>query len=357
MSADGWAQLVDGLREAGERLDELVAQLDPTDRADGRRALVRALNNLLGRVEIDRDTPELAAFNGWREKFFMDNPNYRYWITDVRDDSGYQISGNIGDSVYQSITVYASSSVANAKAVARIDSDAMAIDTDGNFSVTLSPTASESPAALQLPEGSSSVWVRYVNDLVSPARSGYCRIDPLGAPGPPSDVDPTQIDAQLARVGKFLAQIPLAFGLATSTELEAPNTVRQWTAMSGGAAFTEPGIHYLRGGWQLGADEALLIEGPVIACRHWNIVLYNRFLNSLDYRRHVVSHTGATASLRDGRFGFVLAHEDPLVPGYDWLGAQGRRFGLFVMRFLQPESEPVLPAVRLVKLADLAGAG
>jgi hypothetical protein len=353
MSADGWAQLVDGLREAGVRLDELVAQLDPTDQADGRRALVRALNNLLGRVEIDRDTPELAAFNGWREKFFMDNPNYRYWITDVRDDSSYQITGNIGDSVYQSITVYAGSSVANAKAVARIDSDAMAADDAGNFSVTLSPKPSASPAALQLPEGSSSVWVRYVNDVVSPARPGYCRIDGLGPQGPPSGGDPAPLDAQLARVGKFLAQVPLVFGMATSTEAEAPNTVRQWTAMSGGAAFTEPGIHYLRGGWQLAADEALLIEGPVVECRHWNIVLYNRFLNSLDYRQHVVSHTGATAALREGRFGFVLAHEDPVVPGYDWLGTQGRTFGLFVMRFLQPESEPVLPTVRLVKVDDL----
>lgn len=353
MSADGWAQLVDGLREAGVRLEELVAQLDPTDQADGRRALVRALNNLLGRVEIDRDAPELAAFNGWREKFFMDNPNYRYWITDIRDDATYQIAGNIGDSVYQSITIYSGSSVANAKAVARIDSDAMATGADGNFSVTVSPTASESPAALQLPEGSSSVWVRYVHDVVSPARPGHCHIDTLSAP---SGVDPAQLDGQLARLGKFFAQIPLVFGMSTSAEAEAPNTVRHWTAMSGGAAFTEPGIHYLRGGWQLAADEALLIEGPVVPCRHWNIVLYNRFLNSLDYRRHVVSHTGATAVLRDGRFGFVLAHEDPLVTGYDWLGTQERRFGLFVMRFLQAESEPMLPTVRLVKLAHLAGA-
>jgi hypothetical protein len=353
MSADGWTQLVDGLREAGVRLEELVAQLDPTDRADGRRALVRALHNLLGRLEIDRDAPELVSFNGWREKFFMDNPNYRYWITDIRGDVAYQITGNIGESVYQSITVYAGSSVANAKAVARIDSDTMATDTDGNFSVTLSPAASESPAALQLPEGSSSVWVRYVHDLVSPARPGYCWIDALGAQSAPSGADPSQLDDQLARVGKFLAQVPLVFGMATSTETETPNTVRHWTAMSGGAAFTEPGIHYLRGGWQLAADEALLIEGPVVACRHWNILLYNRFLNSLDYRQHVVSHTGATAALRDGHFGFVLAHEDPLVPSYDWLGTQGRRFGLFVMRFLQPASEPALPAVRLVKLADL----
>ena len=73
MSTDGWAQLADGVRKAAAQIDRLA----PQDHADGHRALLRALNNRLSRIENDGGPPELEPFNGWREKFFMDNPNYR----------------------------------------------------------------------------------------------------------------------------------------------------------------------------------------------------------------------------------------------------------------------------------------
>jgi hypothetical protein len=123
--------------------------------------------------------------------------------------------------------------------------------------------------------------------------------------------------------------------------------------MTGGAVYTEPGIHYVRGGWQLAEDEALVIEGEVPRCRYWNVLLYSRFLNSLDHRHRRVSATGATATLTGARYRFVLAARDPVLAGADWLDTEGRPFGIVVMRFLQPDSEPKLPAARKVRLADL----
>src|SRR3546814_9900635 len=72
-----WADLVDSLRDAGERLVAQTAELSEMERADALRALLRGLNNQLGRFEVDRERPELVAFNGWREKMFMDNPDFR----------------------------------------------------------------------------------------------------------------------------------------------------------------------------------------------------------------------------------------------------------------------------------------
>jgi hypothetical protein len=121
--------------------------------------------------------------------------------------------------------------------------------------------------------------------------------------------------------------------------------------MTGGAVYTEPGIFYLRGGWQLEDGEALVIEGEAPRCRYWNILLYSRFLNSLDHRHRRVSATGVTARVVDGRYRFVLAARDPRMASADWLDTEGRPFGIAVMRFLQPDSEPKLPAVRKVRLA------
>lgn len=353
-ATDGWQDFVAGLFAAGRDIDLAAAQLDPAERADARLALLRALNNLLGRFEIDRETPELVPFNGWREKFFMDNPDYRYWITDIRDDGEYRIVGNIGDSVYQSITVYAGTNIATTTAVARIDGDELAVDADGNFEMSLSRGAAGQGTWLELPPGSTSVWVRYIHDRSSPAQPGWCRIETPGKNGAAPVGDSARIERDLSRLGSFVAQIPRLLDLAVATDMKSPNSVRHWTAMTGGAAFTEPGIHYLRGAWQLGADEGLLIEGQLAPCRHWNIVLYSRFLNSLDYRHRIISRTAATSSIVDGRFRFVLAARDPHADGYDWLDTEGRRFGLFVMRFLHPESPPELPIVRCVALDALA---
>lgn len=348
MTNDGFRRLVDGLSAAAADIDAATTDFDAIDRTDARLALLRALNNQLGRLEVDGDAPELMPFNGWRQKFFMDNPDYRYWITDVRDDADYRITGEVGDSVYQSITVYAGANIATTTAVARLDTDDLGVDTDGCFAVALSRNSSELP----LPEGSTSVWVRYIHNRVDPVRPGSCRIEKSGQQPPRVSAD--RLDRDLSRLGAFLGQLPKLLGFAVAADLETPNSVRHWSAMAGGAAFTEPGIHYLRGAWQLEPNEALVVEGPLVTCRHWNIVLYNRFLNSLDYRHHVVSRTSVSSSINDGRFRFVLADRDPQQPGYDWLDTTGRRFGLFVMRFLQPDSEPDLPTARRVAIDDLA---
>src|SRR5687767_14346897 len=75
-----WAALVDALQTAGQQLAADTAELDEHERADGFRALIRALHNQLARFEADPERPELLPFNGWRQKFFMDNPDFRYWV-------------------------------------------------------------------------------------------------------------------------------------------------------------------------------------------------------------------------------------------------------------------------------------
>jgi hypothetical protein len=122
--------------------------------------------------------------------------------------------------------------------------------------------------------------------------------------------------------------------------------------MQGGAVYTEPGIHYQRGAWRLEPGQALVIEGSAVAARHWSVLLYSRFLNTLDYRNRQVSLTGSrVAAGAHGRFRIVIAGEDPGTA--NWLDTEGRPFGIFVIRWLQPERPPELPATRLVSLADL----
>ena len=348
-----WASFVEGLRLAGERLAANVAGLDPMEQADGYRALLRALNNQLGRFEVDRERPELVPFNGWREKMLMDNPDFRYWVADVRDDRRYRITGAMGDAIYQSVTAYTASGTIDASAAARIDSDALTVDADGCFEITISRDAPPSGGDwLPLPKGASALWVRQFHHDAANERLGWCRIDPIDETDLPPAIDPDRFGRRLERLGGVIATFPAIFKGSIRDDVAQPNAIRHWSEMAGGAAFTEPDIHYLRGSWQLEDDEALVIEGEAVPCRYWNVLLYSRFLNSLDYRARAVSRTSGTARLVDGRYWIAIAGRDPGGP-MDWLDTEGRPLGMFVFRFLQPERVPDLPSVRRCRLADL----
>jgi hypothetical protein len=350
--ADAWRAFVAGLGEAGERLARRTERLSREEQADGFRALVRALHNQLGRFEVDRELPELVPFNGWRQKFFMDNPDFLYWVADIRPDRRYLVRGTRGDAVFLSLTAYAASGIVDASAAARLDSDSLAFDDSGRFAVTLSAERPASGDWLQLPEAASAVWVRQFYDDVRRDSLGTCAIEPLDGGPPPPFIEPDRFARHLARLGAALAGVANVFGAVERDERPRANQVRHWSEMRSGAAFTEPGIHYLRGAWELGPDEALVLDGESVPCRYWNVLLYSRFLNSLDYRHRTVSLTGSRIPLRDGRYRLVLAARDPGVSG--WLDTEGRPFGLFVLRWLKPERTPQLPRLRVLHRDEVA---
>jgi hypothetical protein len=350
---EAWAAFVDGLREAGATLAEGTAGLDEVERADGFRALVRALHNQLARFEVDRERPELIPFNGRRQKFFMDNPDFRYWVADVRDDRRYVITGGRGAAAFVSITAYAGTATTDAGAMARLDADQLTFDAGGCFRVVVGGDRPAEGDWLPLPEGANALWVRHFHGDVRTDDLGWCEIAPLDEPPAPPVIDPGRFAHQLRRLGSTMAFVPGVFAHAAKADLAQVNEIRHWSEMTGGAVYTEPGISYLRGGWELGPGEALVVEGPVVPCRYWNVLLHSRFLNSLDHRSRPVSLTGATATVRDGRYRLVLAGEDPGEGAFDWLDTEGRPFGIVVFRWLHAESEPEVPTVTRCRLDEL----
>lgn len=350
--ADAWRAFVAGLGAAGERLARETAALSPSEQADGYRALLRALHNQLGRLEIDRESPELTPFNGWRQKLLMDNPDVLYWVADLRADRRYRVTGTRGDAAVVSLTAYAATGLARAEATSRLDDESLRWDAQGRFEVTVGGERPASGDWLALPDGASTLWVRQFYDDVHHDALGSCAIEPLDGGPPPPFVEPERLARRLARIGPTLSSVVSVWAAAGAEESERPNQVRHWSEMQGGAAFTEPGIHYLRGAWRLEPGQALVLDGPTVACRHWSALLYSRFLNSLDHRHRRVSITGARLAPRHGRYRLVLAAEDPGAPG--WLDTEGRRFGIFVLRFLRPEQTPTLPEPRVVPLAEVA---
>lgn len=348
---EAWRQFVGGLAEAGRRMEEGAAALSPDERADEVRALVRALNNQLGRLEVDDARPELAPFNLWRQKFYMDNPDCLYWVAEIAAGGRYRIDGVARHAAFMSINVYAGQGL-EAQTVARITSDELQCDADGRFSLTLGGRPSEAEGQwLSIPEGANMVWVRQFYDDPA-AMDGDCALIRLDPTPPPPIIEAARFSRRLKNMGLTLDRASKVLAHSASHELDAPNAVREWAEMQGGAVYTEPGIHYQRGAWKLEPGQALVVEGQVVDARHYSVLLYSRFLNSLDYRNRQVSIAGPRLATSDeGRFRIVIAATDPGVA--NWLDTEGRPYGIFVLRWLQPKAAPVLPVCRVVPIAEL----
>lgn len=352
-----WEALIDGMKRAEQSMIEQTRDLSDAERADGYRALVRALMNQLGRFEVDRASPELVPYNGWREKFFMDNPDFLYWVADIDDGHRYRIRGQVGDAKHTSITAYSAQGLADAKASARLDHDSLDLDAEGRFDVVAARERPESGTWLPLPEGANSIWVRGFYEDVYEDRHGSVTIEPLDAREPPPFIEAERFAHRLNRLGRGMAGAAKGMAAAAAVDLARPNEVRVWEEMQGGAVFTEPEIFYQRGAWQLEAGQALVMDIQPVACRYWNAILYSRFLNSLDHRHRPVSLTGGRAKLReDGTVRIVLAATQPGVDAsgpINWLDTEGRPFGIFVLRWLKPDHPPELPKLRVVDLETL----
>jgi len=350
---EAWKKFTDGLREAGKQMDAYTAEFDPVERADGFRAISRVLAANLEKLEADGQIPEVVRDNTPNHKWFMDNPDGLYWHAVIDPKQSYRIKGNLGEACYTSITVYKRGAQWFQTGVsASIDDSELMPNDDGEFELSMGGDRPVSGAWLPLEDGAWLLWIRQFFEDVHNDKPGWFSIEDQDPINPPV-IEPERFAKRLGVMGEMVKQITaLTIFQARNEAKQAPNQVRRWEEMQAGAVYTLAGTDYMRGSWRLAPGQALVIEGKATPCKHWNVVLYSRFLNSLEHRRRPVSLTGSRIKTGpDGSYRLVIAHADPGVP--NWLDTEGREFGMFVIRWLFPEGDTVVPTTRVAKLDEL----
>ena len=113
------------------------------------------------------------------------------------------------------------------------------------------------------------------------------------------------------------------------------------------AAHGDPNIVYYHGYWELADDEQLWIEVTPPACEYWNFQVNNHWMESLDYRWHLIALNHSEAKREaDGSVRLVLAQRDPGHP--NWLETAGHRRGTMCLRWVGAKTHPD-PVTRVVK--------
>jgi hypothetical protein len=316
-------------------------------------------------VEATPDRPRFASIASPARKMQGDNPDAIYHFARIQGDLAYRVFGRIKEEVYTSYTIHgaaADGGMAGALLGDVNDRD-FEVAGDGTYSLILSAT--EQPGNwIRLDPAAHCIVVRSYYQTEPPAQinpeiSVVIGIETIDPAGPTAALDDATMAARLGEGVAFLRQATLGQGIfgAPSPVLfvsNVPNTVAMPFSFRD-SGLPVPGaadIVYSMGRWDLGPDEAMVMTGTLPPCEFVNVMLWNKHMQTLDYRTRQTSLNQAQITLEaDGSFRIVIAHSDPGVP--NWLDTEGHPRGSIFWRFLLPHTDPTAIDSTVVNVASL----
>ena len=369
-SAAAYAELLATLREVGDRFAGPEWGLtDPTDIAEALRVVVHHLGTgIETQFEEDAARPAFRPMvTPWR-KALGDNADARYHDARIHPAGTYRVRGRTGGAVYVSFTVEAGADdgAFPSGTVGVLNDTGFDIAGDGSFEITVGGPPRDR-GWLPLTGDASRLTVRHYWEQARsphepPVADLALAIDLVDGHDAVPTAPPAPTDASVAAAIRRMATYVRSRTLDTITrpgEGDPPAFVSREPL-----AFpppVKPGAHalaaadaaYSMAPYLLGPDDALVMRVRWPQCRCANVSLWNRQLQTFDYRRGPVSLNRAQAPAGpDGTVTLVVAHRDPGVP--NWLSTEGRPFGLVFWRFVLPEGQIATPAAEVVPVDSLA---
>ena len=219
-------------------------------------------------------------------------------------------------------------------------------DANGNYEIIASAQEVKGNW-LRLPAGATSITSRHYyerercinNDRLHHIPITIENLAPVKPRPIPNDED---IAAGIRRVNRFIRgnMIPMGGDNSPAWVSRVPNEFAPPVKDDSHDAITYAARDnvYSMAPFVLGPKQALIIRGRFPRCRFANVVLFNRFLQTLNYEERQISLNRAQARQDDdGNFEMIVSHRDPGHP--NWLDTEGRPYGIMFWRFLLPEGD------------------
>ncbi|HXY26713.1 MAG TPA: DUF1214 domain-containing protein [Acidimicrobiales bacterium] len=351
ISGRAWSHLVDGLRRAAEMVRADDVPHNPADLAAGFRHLLVLVGIGIDQALRTEPDPVLAVRPSNVDNVFkwgMDCPDCIYTGAPLRGGETYRLWGSRGTARYVGLQ-----SMAGMASSANVLLDELDLGPNGEVDVVLSAERQQGNW-LPIAENATTLVVRHFFYDWDTEVASSLSIERVGGGADraslPVDDGRAVVARQLIALGDFVGA-NLDFFLRFSRP-ETPNSFLpplDGTAM-GAAAENRPVI----GWWELGPDEALLVEVPAPAGLYWSFSIGNPWWETIDYARHQSSLNGHQAVVDDdGLVRVVIAHEDPGLA--NWLDTAGHSAGPVILRCVRTETAPV-PATRCLPFAELDAA-
>lgn len=359
------------LGSLGEVADWLDAQeMGEQDRAEGFRHIAHLLAvGLDHHLESDPDRPMFTRIVSPQRKIQGDNADAVYLWTAIRGDRAYRVRGRRSGEGYLSFTVHGSdpNDPNRERVIADVNHTALRHDDDGTYEITVSPEPppdSHTGNWITTEPDAHSIVTRHYFEHVDPAAADpdvhvSLRIDPVVDPGPAPPWTEALLADRLAAVAGYVRSKTL--GTTPPDQMgDIPFVSRTPNVLPQPFSFRDAGIevlgavdaHYSMGPYELGPDEALVMEGTIPAAAFVNVMLWNRHMQTYEYRSHQTSLNRQQLQLGpDGRYRVVIAHRDPGVP--NWLDTEGHAAGSIFWRFFLAEERPSPIECAVVPISSL----
>jgi len=360
------------MRDADETfLDGPRAGMDALGVAEGYRHLTHLLAYALDLyLEGDPERPVFTPLASPTQKILGDNVDSLYHFAPLRGDRRYRITGTRGNEVYLAFCVYGGKPDGkwSERVVANLSQRDLACGPDGSFEIILTgepmprPVLAAEPHArpsLPLHQAATGNVITLAPDAVcvivrqyfvdrTDVRPASFTIAPIDPVAPPPALDDATLAHRLRAVATFVRETiqfaPLPAGLPPNV-LGPP---MPWSPHVPG--WGTPDNIYSLGLFRMEPDEALVIAGRSPRCVYFGAQLWNRYMQSLDYRHHRVSLNHREIAFEpDGSFRLVVARRDPGMP--NWLDTAGHCEGVVFCRWLQSDALPEPPTSRVVRIA------
>ena len=355
VSGQAWHEFCEVLKRAGDQILRPEAPPDAFNRAEGFRYLSRLMRiGLEMHVEgADPEFPQFTIPSHETAKIGADNPDNFYQYARLNGRNSYRVRGHRGSVPYLSFGTQKGGYETDGKMTQTgfIDAQSMRFEADGSFELVLSETP-QPVNWLPLEAESNALVVRQTFLDRAAEKPAQLKIERIGSDAKPLPLDPVKLQGGLLKAARFVENTARLFADWAQGYQAHPNRLPPADQALCQAVGGDPNIFYYHGYWALEEDEALLIEvDRVPECRFWNLQIDNYWMESLDYRYHRIHLNKHSARCNaDGGVCMVLAHRDPGLP--NWLETAGHRIGTLAMRWVGA-AQPVHPATRVVKLADL----
>jgi hypothetical protein len=348
-----WSEFCRGLEAAGQEIFRPGAPKSPRELAEGHQYLTHAMRSAFELIVEAGDAahPSLSVSLGGSTKLGWDNPDNLHHNAVLSGAHEYRLSGTRGDAHYFSLGVYAGSyAKGGGRVVAFVEVDDLARSSDGSFEVVLS-AREHSPNWIRLAPDTTSMMLRQIFWDRAQETPASLRLERLDAAGPPPPLDPAFVTSALSRVlGMMRGTNRIIFDFADRFRAH-PNTLQPGDPAANERLQGIPAQQIAAGWWELGRDEAAVIDFTPPQCRYWAFTLSNYWGQSLDYARHR-THVNARGAVRrpDGSVRLVVSHRDPAQPDANWLETAGHAAGVWQFRWLAPSGTVAIPQPRIARL-------
>ena len=339
--------------------DNSWALVSPLDYSEARRALFHTVQHALQTwIEADPARPFFVAWHSHHKKILGDNPDARYYAAVISDEYRYRIRGNIAGAEYTSFTQELGVGLDAGLGTTMNDTE-FATDAAGNYEIILS-SKKENGNCMALSPGVKSLTTRHYYERKQSINNDLLHhipitIENLDRPDAPAAFDDAAMARGIRQAAAFIDKSfqPPRQDVEISFVSRKPNTFKPFenNVANQSIGYAAKDNVYAMAPFVVRPNQGLVIKGQLPSdCRFASVVLYNRFLQTLDYEYRPVSlNREQIDSDKDGNFEIVISAKDP--GRSNWISTQGRVNGIVYWRFLLPKGKLKPLETQLITLA------